>query len=132
MSLTAMIVSAFVSNNPVPVTELPNLIKAVNGTLGGLDGASVSTDAPKPAVPVKKSIQHEFIVCLEDGKHLKMLKRYLRTRFNLTPEEYRTRWGLAHDYPMVAPAYAKRRSDFAKEIGLGRTSAARAKRGARK
>jgi predicted transcriptional regulator len=116
-----------VSNNPVPVSELPSMIKSVHSTLGGLSGggsADVQT-AQKPAVTVKKSITPEFIVCLEDGKKLKMLKRYLRSRHGLTPDAYRAKWGLPADYPMVAPNYAKRRSDFAKQIGLGKTTPAK-------
>jgi predicted transcriptional regulator len=122
--LVAGIVSAYVSNNPVPTASLPQLIKDVHGTIAGLanGGAAAEADRPKPAVPISRSIQHDHIVCLEDGKKLKMLKRYLRSNYNLTPEQYRTRWGLKVDYPMVAPAYAAQRSEFAKKIGLGRTS----------
>jgi predicted transcriptional regulator len=119
------IVAAYVSNNPIAVSEIPGMIKSIHGTLGGLAGAT-SADAPttqKPAIPVKRSVTPEYIICLEDGKKLKMLKRYLRSRYRLTPEEYRTKWGLPADYPMVAPNYAAQRSEFAKKIGLGRTSA---------
>jgi predicted transcriptional regulator len=124
LKLATEIVAAYVSNNPVPVSELPAMIKSVHATLGGLSG-SASADMPtaqKPAVTVKKSITPEYIVCLEDGKKLKMLKRYLRSRYSLSPEEYRAKWGLAADYPMVAPNYAAQRSEFAKKIGLGRSS----------
>jgi len=124
LKLASEIVAAYVSNNPVPVGELPSMIKSVHATLGGLS-SGVSTDmttAQKPAVTVKKSITPEYIVCLEDGKKLKMLKRYLRSRYGLSPEEYRAKWGLPADYPMVAPNYAAQRSEFAKKIGLGRSS----------
>ncbi len=124
LRLASDIVAAYVSNNPVPVSELPSMIKSVHSTLGGLSGggsADIQT-AQKPAVTVKKSITPEFIVCLEDGKKLKMLKRYLRSRYGLSPEEYRAKWGLPADYPMVAPNYAAQRSEFAKKIGLGRSS----------
>jgi predicted transcriptional regulator len=124
LALAAKIVVAYVSNNPVPPNELAALIKTVHGTLDGLTGslASVTATGQTPAVPVRKSITPEFIVCLEDGKKLKMLKRYLRSRFKLSPEAYRAKWALPPDYPMVAPNYAARRSEFAKKIGLGRTS----------
>jgi predicted transcriptional regulator len=123
LKLASDIVSAYVSNNPVPVGELPNMIKSVHATLGGLAGAAPGepVTGQKPAIPVKKSITPEFIICLEDGKKLKMLKRYLRSRYNLSPDDYRTKWGLGPDYPMVAPNYAAKRSEFAKKIGLGRT-----------
>jgi predicted transcriptional regulator len=120
------IVAAYVANNPIPVSDIPGMIKSIHGTLGGLASGAIvdGTSSQKPAIPVKKSITPEYIVCLEDGKKLKMLKRYLRSRYNLTPEEYRAKWGLAPDYPMVAPNYAQQRSDFAKKIGLGRTAPA--------
>ncbi len=126
LKLASDIVAAYVSNNPVPVSELPSMIKSVHSTLGGLSGnAQHEMLTPhKPAVPIKKSITAEFIVCLEDGKKLKMLKRYLRSNYNLTPEEYRAKWGLPADYPMVAPNYAAQRSEFAKKIGLGRNAPA--------
>lgn len=116
------IVAAYVSRNAVGAAALPDLIRTVHQSLSGL------TDAPppavrekqKPAVPISKSVQRDYIVCLEDGAHLKMLKRYLRSRFGLSPEDYRRKWGLPPEYPMVAPAYAERRSDFAKQIGLGK------------
>lgn len=120
LTYTAEIVAAHVSNNSVPVAELPQLIRQIYSTLAGVDGASVTeTERPPPAVAIKKSIMPDYIVCLEDGRKLKMLKRHLKTAFNLTPEQYRERWGLGADYPMVAPNYAKQRSRLAKEIGLG-------------
>ena len=123
MWLGAGIVAAFVSRNPVPPEGLPDIIRTVHRTLADLaQGAAPPTveERPKPAVPISKSVQNDYLVCLEDGKRLKMLKRYLRSRYDLSPEDYRRRWGLPADYPMVAPAYAARRSDFAKKIGLGR------------
>ena len=116
------IVAAYVSRNAVPADELPNVIRTIHTALEGLarGGSAPVDERPKPAVSIGRSVQHDFIVCLEDGKKLKMLKRYLRSRYNLSPDDYRKRWGLAADYPMVAPAYAARRSDFAKKIGLGR------------
>ncbi|HEX5380227.1 MAG TPA: MucR family transcriptional regulator [Phenylobacterium sp.] len=122
MRLGVDIVTAYVSRNRVPADAVAGIILSVHEALQSLGGepAPAVEDKPKPAVPISKSIQHEFIVCLEDGKRLKMLKRYLRSRFDLSPEEYRRRWGLPAEYPMVAPAYAARRSDFAKQIGLGR------------
>jgi predicted transcriptional regulator len=120
--LCAEIVSAFVSNNPTAPAALPTLIGDVHRALGSLAGPGATAPQPrqKPAVPVKASVQHEFLVCLEDGKKLKMLKRYLRARYGMSPDDYRKRWGLTPEYPMVAPAYAARRSEFAKSIGLGR------------
>lgn len=114
------IVSAYVSNNAISAQDLPGLLQTVHARLGELSDTSTPAARPDPAVPIKKSVTDSHIICLEDGKKLKMLKRYIRTRYNLTPEEYRTRWGLPADYPMVAPEYARRRSDFAKEIGLGK------------
>ena len=123
LRLSADIVSAYVSRNNVGVGAVPDMLAQVFGALSGL-GQPAAPAAPavrqKPAVPIAKSIQHDHIVCLEDGKQLKMLKRYLRSRFDMSPEDYRRKWGLPADYPMVAPAYAERRSAFAKEIGLGR------------
>lgn len=122
LKLASDIVAAYVSNNPVPVGELPSIIKNVHTTLGALSGAAaadLATDQ-KPAVPVKKSITPDYLICLEDGKRLKMLKRYLRSRYGLTPDQYRAKWGLAADYPMVAANYAAKRSEFAKKIGLGK------------
>ena len=124
LKLAAEIVAAYVSNNSVAASDLPAMIKSVHAALGGLSGGASAEMATsqKPAVTVKKSITPEYIVCLEDGKKLKMLKRYLRSRYNLSPEEYRAKWGLPTDYPMVAPNYAAQRSEFAKKIGLGRSS----------
>jgi predicted transcriptional regulator len=120
LALTADIVSAFVSNNSVPADQLQELLSNTFQTLNSLGTAPQEEEEPqKPAVPVKKSVTDDYLVCLEDGKQLKMLKRYLRTQYNLSPEEYRRKWNLPADYPMVAPNYAKRRSEFAKQIGLG-------------
>lgn len=123
LQMVADIVTAYVSHNPVPAAGLPDIIRTVHQSLHGLADSEDAGEsvAQKPAVPIKKSITDDYIVCLEDGKHLKMLKRYLRTRYGLSPEEYRAKWGLAADYPMVAPSYAARRSQFAKSIGLGRS-----------
>ncbi|MCW5699111.1 MAG: MucR family transcriptional regulator [Rhodospirillales bacterium] len=116
------IVAAYLSNNQVATTQIPEVIHSVFGTLTDVEGTPTETkiEAQKPAVPVRKSIMPDYIVCLEDGKKLKMLKRHLQTTYNMSPEEYRTKWGLPSDYPMVAPNYAKQRSEFAKRIGLGR------------
>ena len=123
LQLSTEVVAAFVSRNSIPADALPDLIRTVHQALEGLSGSGAPAieERPKPAVSINRSVQHDFIVCLEDGKRLKMLKRYLRSRFNMSPDDYRQRWGLAPDYPMVAPAYAARRSDFAKKIGLGRS-----------
>lgn len=119
--MTANVVSAYVGNNMMPASDIPDLIKTVYGALGGLEGPGGSGGQNyKPAVPIRRSITPDFLVCLEDGKKLKMLKRHLRTTYNMTPEEYRAKWGLPPDYPMVAPNYAAQRSQFAKKIGLGR------------
>ena len=121
LEITTDIVASFVSNNPLPASGLAELITTVHNTVLTLAAdAPVEAPRPDPAVPISKSITPDHIICLEDGRKLKMLKRYLRSRYDLTPEEYRARWGLPADYPMVAPNYAKRRSAFAKEIGLGR------------
>ena len=121
LELTSDIVAAHVSNNPVPLGELPGLIETVFGTLSKLSQPAAEPEVElKPAVPIKKSITNDYIICLEDGKELKMLKRHLKTAYNMTPEEYRAKWKLPHDYPMVAPAYAKKRQQLAKKIGLGR------------
>lgn len=121
LSMTTDIVSAHVSNNNVDVADLPKIIRQVYTSLAELGGHPVvSADRPEPAVPVKKSVHDEYIICLEDGKKLKMLKRHLKTAYNMSPEQYRERWGLPADYPMVAPNYAKQRSSLAMKIGLGR------------
>ena len=120
--MTAEIVSAFLAANSVQATQLPELIRSVFTALNSLDGRPEEPVAEplKPAVPIRKSVTRDYIVCLEDGKKLKMLKRHLRTTYNMSPEDYRAKWGLPAEYPMVAPAYAERRSEFAKKIGLGR------------
>lgn len=121
ITLTADIVAAHVSNNSVAVSDLPVLISNVHGALMGLSSAKSAPEAtPEPAVPVRSSIKRDYIVCLEDGKKLKMLKRHLMTHYGMTPDDYRAKWGLSADYPMVAPAYAEQRRDLAKAIGLGR------------
>jgi predicted transcriptional regulator len=122
LRLGAGIVAAYVSRNAVAADAVPDIIRTVHQALEGLSRGfhAAPEEKPKPAVPVGRSVQHDYIVCLEDGKKLKMLKRYLRSRYNMSPDDYRRRWGLPPDYPMVAPAYAARRSDFAKQIGLGR------------
>ena len=134
LGLTAEIVAAHVSNNPVALTDLPNLITEVYRTLTsvGLPASKPQPERPQPAVPIKKSITPEYLICLEDGKKLKMLKRHLQTSYNMTPEQYRERWGLGNDYPMVAPNYAKHRSTLAKKIGLGTKPRGRPPRGARR
>jgi predicted transcriptional regulator len=121
IELTASIVSAYVSNNSVPSTDLPALIGQVHTALARVSSghAEALGDAQRPAIPVKKSITSDYIICLEDGKKFKSLKRHLRTQYNLTPEQYREKWGLGSDYPMVAPNYAAARSRLAKQMGLG-------------
>ncbi len=127
LALTTEIVAAHVSNNTVAVGDLPQLINQIYSSLANIGSATpVPTSRPQPAVSIKKSVQPEYIVCLEDGKKLKMLKRHLKTAYNMSPETYRERWGLPSDYPMVAPNYAQQRSRLAKEIGLG-TRARRAR-----
>ena len=122
LRLSADIVAAYVAQNSLAASDVPDIIRSVHETLRSLDNpqAAQSLEKQKPAVPISRSVQDDHIVCLEDGKKLKMLKRYLRTRYDLSPEDYRRKWNLPPDYPMVAPAYAARRSDFAKQIGLGR------------
>ena len=120
LTLTADIVAAHVSNNSVAVNDLPNLIQNVHSALSGITGASAAAEPkPEPKVSIRASIKPDFIVCLEDGKKLKMLKRHLMTHYNMTPDQYRQKWGLASDYPMVAPNYAEQRRTLAKSIGLG-------------
>ncbi|MCB1883837.1 MAG: MucR family transcriptional regulator [Geminicoccaceae bacterium] len=121
LTLTTEIVASHVANNTVPAADLPQLIRLVYGSLSSQGGEEekVEAERPQPAVPLKKSVQSDHIVCLEDGKKLKMLKRHLKTRYNMSPDEYRKRWGLPDDYPMVAPDYAEQRSSLAKKIGLG-------------
>ena len=124
LDLSSKIVIAYVGNNSTNSKSLPDIISSVYTKLKELQNNGVSTSSPpsKPAVPIKKSITDEYIICLEDGKKLKMMKRYLRSRYNLSPQEYRIKWGLAPDYPMVSPNYAAKRSDFAKKNGLGKKS----------
>ena len=121
IGLTAEIVSAYVSNNPVASADIPALINQVHSALLRVSNGEVpsSSEPMRPAVPVKRSIHPDYIVCLEDGKKFKSLKRHLRTQYDMTPEQYREKWGLPHDYPMVAPNYAAARSDLAKRMGLG-------------
>lgn len=121
VELTAEIVSAYVSNNPVVASDLPGVIHNVFDALSRASAASGQTarEELRPAVPLKRSVTPEYIICLEDGKKFKSLKRHLRTHYDLSPEEYREKWGLPHDYPMVAPNYAAARSDLAKRMGLG-------------
>lgn len=123
LGLTAQIVSAHVSNNVVSRDALPELITQVYNTLLSAGADPVEPEKLQPAVPIKKSVFPEYIICLEDGKKLKMLKRHLQTSYNMTPEQYRDKWSLPHDYPMVAPKYAEHRSELAKKIGLGRKPA---------
>ena len=130
LSLTTEIVASHVSNNTVPVSDLPHLIKAVYSSLAS-QGVEEEPEEPEklvPAVPVRRSVNPDYIVCLEDGKKLKMLKRHLKTRYDMTPDEYRAKWKLPDDYPMVAPAYAEQRSSLAKKIGLGTKPRARGRR----
>lgn len=127
ITLTSDIVAAHVSHNSVAVSELPDLIGKVYGALAGLGQVVEAVAvAPTPAVSIRTSVRHDYIVCLEDGKKLKMLKRHLSTHFPMTPEQYRARWNLPADYPMVAPAYAEKRRELAKSIGLGRKPGKRA------
>lgn len=126
ITLTSDIVAAHVSNNSVTVEDLPSLITNVYGALAGLgNAAAVVEEKPEPAVSVRASVKPDYIICLEDGKKLKMLKRHLMTHYNMTPDEYRARWNLPADYPMVAPNYAEKRRELAKKIGLGRKPNAR-------
>ena len=121
LQMTTQVVAAYVGHNSVGEGQIPDVIKSVYASLAGLNGNSeLSKAKQKPAVPVKKSITADYLICLEDGKKLKMLKRHLRTAYGLSPEDYRAKWGLGSDYPMVAPNYAKQRSAFAKKIGLGK------------
>lgn len=121
IELTADVVAAYVSNNSVPAGDLPTLIKDIFSALHRVttDATAAPAEAPKPAVPTKKSVTDDYIVCLEDGRKFKSLKRHLRTQYNMSPEEYREKWNLPADYPMVAPNYAKARSNLAKQMGLG-------------
>ena len=120
ITLTSDIVAAHVSNNSVAVDEVPTLIPNIYNALSGLGGTEPEEEKPEPAVPIRSSVKKDYIVCLEDGKKMKMLKRHLKTAYDMTPEEYRARWNLPADYPMVAPAYAEKRRELAVKIGLGR------------
>jgi predicted transcriptional regulator len=126
LALTAQIVSAHVSNNTVPSDNLAGLIRQVHQALSGIGQVAPEPEKLQPAVPVKRSVFPDYIICLEDGKKLKMLKRHLQSAYSMTPEQYRERWGLPPDYPMVAPNYAERRSALARQIGLGRKDGGRA------
>jgi predicted transcriptional regulator len=130
LRMTADIVSAYVSKNVLPAQQIPDIINTVYSSLTGLNGQprEVPAEPLKPSVPIRKSVTPEYIICLEDGKKLKMLKRHLRSTYNMSPDEYRARWGLPADYPMVAPNYAAQRSEFAKRIGLGRSSGRQTRR----
>lgn len=121
LSMTAQVVSAYVGNNILPPSQLPDVIRSIYSALDSLreGGGDVKSEPLKPVVPIKRSVTPDYIICLEDGKKLKMLKRHLRTTYNMTPDEYRAKWSLPPDYPMVAPNYAAQRSAFAKKIGLG-------------
>jgi predicted transcriptional regulator len=132
LRMTAEVVSAYVSNNTLPTAQLADVIQAVYRSLRGLEAPAAEAPAEplKPAVPRNRSVTPEYLICLEDGKRLKMLKRHLRSTYNLSPDEYRAKWGLAPDYPMVAPKYAEQRSEFAKRIGLGRGTGRNAARAA--
>ena len=134
LRMTSEVAAAYVSNNNLPSAQLPDVIRTIHESLAALSGARVAaaSEPPTPAVAIKKSITPDYIVCLEDGKKLKMLKRHLRSTYNMTPDEYRHRWGLPADYPMVAPNYAAQRSAFAKKIGLGRNGGGKGRRGRRK
>jgi predicted transcriptional regulator len=127
------VVAAYVSKNTVAANQIPELIHTVFNSLSQAEGQApeVKAEAPRPAVSIKRSVTPEYIVCLEDGKKLKMLKRHLRTTYNMTPDDYRAKWGLPPDYPMVAPNYAAQRSEFAKKIGLGRSASASERPGRR-
>jgi predicted transcriptional regulator len=131
--MTADVVAAYVGNNPLPTVELTKAISAVHDSLVSLnDGGGAPAEPPKPAVSIRRSVKPDYIVCLEDGKKLKMLKRHLRTTYGMTPDEYRAKWGLPSDYPMVAPTYAQQRSEFAKKIGLGRKPRKKTRKRAKK
>lgn len=121
LRMTTDIVASFLTHNSIPAENVPDMIKSIYATMNSLSGVEDKPEAKqKPAVPISKSVKDDYIVCLEDGKQLKMLKRYLRSQYDMSPDEYRRKWGLPADYPMVAPAYSRRRSEFAKDIGLGR------------
>jgi predicted transcriptional regulator len=129
LRMAAEIVAAYAGHNHLPTAQLPEIIRSVYGSLAALERGAGKAESPRPIVPVKKSVTPDYIVCLEDGKKLKMLKRHLRTTYKLTPDAYRAKWGLPADYPMVAPNYAAQRSAFAKKIGLGRKPGTSRRRG---
>ena len=131
--MASEIVSAYVSHNALPAAHIPELIQTVYKSLSDMEQSqgNAAKEPLKPAVPIRRSITPEHIICLEDGKKLKMLKRHLRTTYNMTPDDYRKKWGLAADYPMVAPNYAEQRSQFAKKIGLGRKKGQKPRRNRR-
>ena len=124
--ITAEVVCAYVANNTLPASELPALVTDIHATLSGLvgksnpNGGAAEKEKQKPAVPIKKSITPDYLICLENGQKFKSLKKHLKAQYDMSPEDYRRKWGLPSDYPMVAPAYAERRSDLAKKLGLGR------------
>jgi predicted transcriptional regulator len=134
LKMTADVVSAYASNNMLPPAQISEVINTVYTTFAGLEkaGPDGKGEAQKPAVSIRKSVTPDYIVCLEDGKKLKMLKRHLRSTYSMTPDEYRAKWGLTADYPMVAPNYAAQRSAFAKKIGLGRKTGQKAARRGRR
>ncbi|MEK9596069.1 MAG: MucR family transcriptional regulator [Rhodospirillaceae bacterium] len=134
LEMTTQIVSAYVGNNSVSSENLSDVIGSVHNSLKNLSGGTVEAEPEpvKPAVPVRRSITPDYLVCLEDGKRLKMLKRHLRTTYGMSPDDYRAKWGLPSDYPMVSPNYAAQRSEFAKKIGLGKVGQERRKRAAKK
>tara|TARA_R110002072_G_scaffold186114_2_gene343007 strand:+ start:456 stop:893 length:438 start_codon:yes stop_codon:yes gene_type:complete len=121
LRMTTDIVASFLTHNSIPADSIPDLIKSVHATMNEVGGGADKPEPrAKPAVSISKSVTDDYIVCLEDGKKLKMLKRYLRSQYDMSPDDYRRKWGLPADYPMVAPAYSRRRSQFAKDIGLGK------------
>ena len=122
LEYTTDLVCAFLNKNPIPSSELQSVIENVHATLSGLENKTrrVAPGAQKPPVPIKKSVERDHLICLEDGKRFKSLKRHLKSRYGMTPEQYRAKWGLPVDYPMVAPGYAEKRSKLAKKMGLGR------------
>ena len=130
LEMTVEVVSSYVGNNTISATQIPDLINIVFGSLTTLKTSDlkISTPPPKPSISIRRSIKPDYLICLEDGKKLKMLKRHLRASYGMTPDEYRSKWGLSPDYPMVAPNYAEQRSSFAKQIGLGRKKGEKQKR----
>ncbi len=126
LRMTTEVVAAYVGNNMLPTSQISEVIAAVHKSLSALHGGGkLQAEPANPAVPIRRSVKPDYIICLDDGKKLKMLKRYLRTKYNMTPDEYRAKWGLPSDYPIVAPNYSKQRSEFAKKIGLGRRAGRR-------